>query len=82
MQITTNIFIPSSLSTAVSTISLVRAVSNMRDDESIDDTAPELLRGGDVNANNTNDFNSKKDHDGKADLILFIDMNSAVVRRI
>jgi len=54
----------------------------MRDDESIDDTAPELLRGGDVNANNTNDFNSKKDHDGKADLILFIDMNSAVVRRI
>jgi len=47
----------------------------MRDDESIDDTALELLRGGDVNANNTNDFNSKKkDNDDKADLVLFIDI--------
>ena len=54
-------------------MSLVRAVSNINMG---DDTAPELLRGGDVNANTNNGYVecNKKANGDKADLVLFIDI--------
>ena len=51
-------------------MSLVRAVGNMGDDN----TAPELLRGGDVNANTNDGYECEKDTNNKADLVLFIDI--------
>ena len=50
-------------------MSLVRAVSNMGDD-----SAPELLRGGDVNANTDTNNGYVECKNDKADLVLFIDI--------